>query len=84
MGRGVPVITNQIGVEQELPAGSVVALSAYADASELADAILRVCCEPAEWHRLSAAGWAYSAAMTEDVVAAALVAAIADLVGFTA
>jgi glycosyltransferase involved in cell wall biosynthesis len=81
MARGVPVITNQVGVEEELPAGSLLALPAGVDATGLAVAIGEVCGDPAVWRRLSEAGWSYSAAVTEDVVAAELAAVITELAG---
>ncbi len=79
MARGVPVITNQIGAEDELPPDSLVALPADVDASRLAAAILEVCDRPVVWRRLSEAGWAYSATVTDDAVAIELAAAITEM-----
>jgi glycosyltransferase involved in cell wall biosynthesis len=81
MARGVPVITNQVGVAEELPPGSLVALPADVDAPGLAAAILEVCGDAGVWRRLSEAGWSYSATVTEDAVAAELAAAVSELAG---
>ena len=82
MSRGVPVITNQLAVERELPAGSLVALPAEVDAAALSRAIMQVCSDSEVWDRLSEAGWAYSETVTEEVVAAQLASAILELSGW--
>ena len=81
MARGVPVITNMLAAEEELPPGSLVGLPPDVDGPHLASAILEVCADQSVWRRLSEAGWKYSAAVTEDAVAYELSVAISELAG---